>query len=54
VKCSLYIILGIVKAIEIAIKEGKIRLDIIELLFLFSKSDSKLYQVFSLSLVVIL
>jgi hypothetical protein len=47
-------ILGIVKAVEVAIEEGRIRLDIIELLSLSSESDSKLYQAFSLSLVAIL
>jgi hypothetical protein len=54
VECSLYIILDIVKAIEVAIEEERIKLNIIELLSLSSESDSKLYQAFSLSLVAIL
>jgi hypothetical protein len=54
VKYSLYIISGIVKAVEVAIEGEKVRLGIIELLSLSSKSDSKLYQVSSLSLVAIL
>jgi hypothetical protein len=41
----LHAISGIVKAIEVAIEERRerVRLDIIELLSLFSELDSKLY-----------
>jgi hypothetical protein len=39
---------------KVAIEEGRVRLNIIKLLSLFSESDSKLYQVSSLSLVAIL
>ena len=45
---------GIVKAMEVAIEEGRVRLSIIELLSLSSESDSKLYQASSLSLVATL
>ena len=54
VEYSLYIILGIVKAVEVAIEGGRVRLDIIKLSSLSSELDSKLYQVSSLSLVAIL
>ena len=53
-ECSLRAISGIVKAVEVAIEGGRVRLDIIELLSLSSESDSKLYQVSSSSLVAIL
>jgi hypothetical protein len=45
VKYFLYIILDIIKAIEIVIErqKEKIRFNIIELLFLFSELDNKLY-----------
>jgi hypothetical protein len=54
VEYSLRTISGIVKAIEVAIEEGRVRLGAIELLSLSFKSDSKLYQAFSLSLVAML
>jgi hypothetical protein len=54
VECSLRAISGIVKAMEVAIEGGRVRLGAIELSSLSSKSDSKLYQASSLSLVAML
>jgi hypothetical protein len=52
VEYSLYIILGIVKAIEVARgRRGSVKLSVIELSSSSSESEGKLYQVSSLSLV---
>jgi hypothetical protein len=55
VECSLYIILGIVKAIDIARgQRGSIKPNVIKSLSLSSKLEGKLYQASSLSLVATL
>jgi hypothetical protein len=54
VECSLRTISGIVKAVEVAIEEGRVRLGAIELSSSSSESDGKLYQASSLSSVATL